>query len=43
VIEKTGRVVQVGDLAREYGFADVDGAQAAPFEIPVYEYEKEER
>lgn len=42
VLEKSGRVLQVGDLAREYGFADVDGVQAAPFEIPVHAYEKEE-
>lgn len=27
VIKKTGRILRVGELAREYGFADVDGAQ----------------
>lgn len=32
-IERTGRVLRVGDLAREYGFACVDGRQVPPFEI----------
>jgi NAD(P)-dependent dehydrogenase (short-subunit alcohol dehydrogenase family) len=34
VIEKSGQVVEVGALAREYGFTDVDGTQPAPFRIP---------
>jgi NAD(P)-dependent dehydrogenase (short-subunit alcohol dehydrogenase family) len=34
VLEKSGRVLTVGDLAREYGFADVDGRQVPPFRIP---------
>jgi hypothetical protein len=31
VMAKTGRVFRVGDLAREYGFTDVDGRQPPPF------------
>ena len=31
VVEKTGRVHLVGDLAREYGFTDVDGRVIPPF------------
>ncbi len=34
VMKKTGKVHRVGDLAREYGFTDVDGRQVAPFELP---------
>jgi NAD(P)-dependent dehydrogenase (short-subunit alcohol dehydrogenase family) len=30
---KTGGVYRVGDLAREYGFTDVDGRVPPPFEI----------
>jgi NAD(P)-dependent dehydrogenase (short-subunit alcohol dehydrogenase family) len=33
VIERSGRVLAVGDLAREYGFTDVDGRQPPRFEI----------
>ncbi len=33
VMKKTGSVLRVGDLAREYGFTDVDGRQVEPFEI----------
>lgn len=33
VLDKTGRVLRVGDLAREYGFNDIDGRQVAPFEL----------
>ena len=32
VIEKSGGVYRVGDLAREYGFTDIDGRIIAPFE-----------
>jgi NAD(P)-dependent dehydrogenase (short-subunit alcohol dehydrogenase family) len=32
-IEKSGQLVEVGTLAREYGFTDVDGTQPAPFRI----------
>jgi len=35
VIEKSGQLVDVGTLAREYGFTDVDGAQPPPFRIPT--------
>lgn len=35
VIERSGQVVEVGTLAREYGFTDVDGAQPPPFRIPA--------
>ena len=33
VMNKTGGVYRVGDLAREYGFTDVDGRQVPPFEM----------
>jgi NAD(P)-dependent dehydrogenase (short-subunit alcohol dehydrogenase family) len=33
VVEKSGRVLTVGDLAREYGFTDIDGEQPPPFRI----------
>jgi NAD(P)-dependent dehydrogenase (short-subunit alcohol dehydrogenase family) len=33
VMEKSGRVFRVGDLAREYGFTDIDGQQPPPFLI----------
>jgi hypothetical protein len=32
-MEKSGSVLTVGDLAREYGFTDVDGGQVPPFRI----------
>ena len=31
VLTKTGRVLNVIDLAREYGFTDVDGTMQSPF------------
>ena len=34
VIEKSGQLVEVGTLAREYGFTDTDGTQPPPFRIP---------
>lgn len=34
VMEKSGQVVEVGGLAREYGFTDADGTQPPPFRIP---------
>lgn len=34
VMQKSGHVLKVGDLAREYGFTDVDGRQVPPFMIP---------
>lgn len=33
VIEKSGDVLEVGTLAREYGFTDVDGRQPPPFRV----------
>lgn len=33
VIEKSGKVLRVADLAREYGFTDVDGRQPEAFEL----------
>jgi len=33
VLNKSGRVLRVGDLAREYGFTDTDGRQVEPFEL----------
>jgi NAD(P)-dependent dehydrogenase (short-subunit alcohol dehydrogenase family) len=35
VIEKSGHVLEVGTLAREYGFTDIDGTQPSPFRIPA--------
>ncbi len=35
VIERSGQVLEVGTLAREYGFTDVDGTQPPPFRIPA--------
>jgi NAD(P)-dependent dehydrogenase (short-subunit alcohol dehydrogenase family) len=37
VMEKSGRVHRVGDLAAEYGFTDVDGRRVPPFELPETE------
>jgi NAD(P)-dependent dehydrogenase (short-subunit alcohol dehydrogenase family) len=34
VMEKSGRILYVGDLAREYGFTDVDGRLIPPFKMP---------
>jgi NAD(P)-dependent dehydrogenase (short-subunit alcohol dehydrogenase family) len=31
IMEKTGQTLTVGDLAKEYGFTDVDGKQPPPF------------
>jgi NAD(P)-dependent dehydrogenase (short-subunit alcohol dehydrogenase family) len=33
IMEKSGGVYRVGDLAKEYGFTDVDGRQVAAFEL----------
>jgi len=33
VIEKTGQLLEVGQLAQEYGFTDVDGSQPPPFRL----------
>ena len=34
VLEKSGRVLPVGDLAEEYGFTDVDGRRVPAFRMP---------
>ena len=34
VLEKSGKVYRVGDLAKEYGFLDIDGRQVPPFSLP---------
>jgi NAD(P)-dependent dehydrogenase (short-subunit alcohol dehydrogenase family) len=33
VMDRSGDTLTVGDLAREYGFTDVDGTQPAPFRL----------
>jgi len=33
ILERTGRVFRVGDLAKEYGFTDIDGRVVPPFEL----------
>ena len=33
MMEKSGKILAVGDLAQEYGFADVDGKQPPAFRI----------
>lgn len=33
VMERTGAVLRVGDLARDYGFTDIDGRVVPPFEL----------
>jgi NAD(P)-dependent dehydrogenase (short-subunit alcohol dehydrogenase family) len=33
ILERTGQVLRVADLAREYGFTDVDGRQVEAFEV----------
>ena len=35
VLERSGQVLEVGALAREYQFTDVDGSQPPPFRIPA--------
>jgi NAD(P)-dependent dehydrogenase (short-subunit alcohol dehydrogenase family) len=35
VIEKSGQLVEVGTLAREYGFTDINGTQPLPFRVPA--------
>jgi NAD(P)-dependent dehydrogenase (short-subunit alcohol dehydrogenase family) len=34
VLDKSGKVLPVGDLAEEYGFTDVDGRRIPAFRIP---------
>jgi NAD(P)-dependent dehydrogenase (short-subunit alcohol dehydrogenase family) len=33
VLEKSGQVLEVGALAHEYGFTDIDGSQPPPFRV----------
>jgi NAD(P)-dependent dehydrogenase (short-subunit alcohol dehydrogenase family) len=33
VMDKTGQLLEVGALAQEYGFTDIDGTQPAPFRL----------
>lgn len=33
ILARTGTVLRVGDLARDYGFTDIDGRQVPPFEL----------
>ena len=33
VIDKTGELLEVGALAQEYGFTDINGTQPAPFRL----------
>ena len=35
VLDKSGQLLEVGALAHEYGFSDVDGTQPPPFRIPL--------
>jgi len=34
-MEKSGRLLTVGELAREYGFTDIDGTQPEPFRVAI--------
>jgi NAD(P)-dependent dehydrogenase (short-subunit alcohol dehydrogenase family) len=34
ILDKTGELLTVGELAREYGFTDLDGAQPEPWGLP---------
>lgn len=34
VLDKTGEVLTVGDLARVYGLTDIDGTRPPPFRMP---------
>lgn len=38
VMQHTGKVLEVGDLARCYGFTDADGTQHEPFRMPESAY-----
>ena len=35
VMERSGQVLEVGTIAREYGFTDIDGTQPVPFRVPA--------
>jgi hypothetical protein len=34
ILARSGRGYRIGDLARAYGFTDVDGRQPEPFALP---------
>jgi hypothetical protein len=34
-MDKSGQLVEVGTLAREYGFTDINGTQPAAFRMPA--------
>jgi hypothetical protein len=34
IMQKSGRLWMVGELAKEYGFTDIDGSQPEPFILP---------
>jgi hypothetical protein len=34
IMKRTGQIFTAGQLAREYGFTDVDGRQPPTFEMP---------
>ena len=34
VLRRSGRAFHVGELARAYGFTDVDGRRVPPFKVP---------
>jgi NAD(P)-dependent dehydrogenase (short-subunit alcohol dehydrogenase family) len=35
ILEKSGQLLEVGTLAQEYGFTDIDGTRPPPFRIPT--------
>ena len=35
LMKRSGQILTVGGLAREYGFTDIDGHQPGPFEMPA--------
>ena len=35
LMKRSGQILTVGGLAREYGFTDIDGRQPGPFEMPA--------
>ena len=43
VIDKSGQLLEVGTLAREYGFTDVDGTQPPPFRVDASDREPKRR
>lgn len=43
ILEKSGKVLAVGDIAAEYGFTDIDGRQIPVFRIPDQEENSQQR